>query len=464
MNSDVAPLRKPIISRKIIVVPILIALSACSTVPQGYEKLPDTANPHQEVAQLEMGVAGQRDRQFHVLAPKSYALAQHKLSKAKESLENQVDYKKTLHIVAEGKAYLGQAQRFGEAAEANLPDVIAARKRAQEAGAEGLETKRFKSADDDLMSATKQIENGRVDRAVAAKKDLLQKYMVVELEAMKKANLNEPQGLIREAKSAGAKEYAPRLLAIAEKSVMDLETFITANRHDHDGVASRADATRKHAQHLLKITKESRTIHEISPEESALRMEAVKNAAQTARHNLAETNEELLKEQSVARDLAGSRAKLEASELLNQRFEAAREVFSPNEAEVYKRGNDLLIRLKGMNFPVDQALLSLDNQNLLAKVEKVISSFGDASVVIEGHTDSSGGKALNQRLSLARAEIVRGFLQNNRSENGRIEMETKGLDFQRPLATNKTAEGRAQNRRVDVIVTAGERRGATVAN
>jgi len=71
---------------------------------------------------------------------------------------------------------------------------------------------------------------------------------------------------------------------------------------------------------------------------------------------------------------------------------------------------------------------------------------------VVGHTDSTGSAALNERLSLRRADAVKQYLVSKGIEPNRIYTEGKGA--RQPVADNKTAEGRQKNRRVDVEVVA----------
>jgi OOP family OmpA-OmpF porin len=71
-------------------------------------------------------------------------------------------------------------------------------------------------------------------------------------------------------------------------------------------------------------------------------------------------------------------------------------------------------------------------------------------IIAVGHTDSTGNDAINQKLSIARAEAVKGFLVGKGIEKNRIYTEGKGS--KNPVADNKTDEGRAKNRRVEVEV------------
>jgi OOP family OmpA-OmpF porin len=75
----------------------------------------------------------------------------------------------------------------------------------------------------------------------------------------------------------------------------------------------------------------------------------------------------------------------------------------------------------------------------------------DTRVKIEGYTDSRGSSAYNEELSQRRAEAVQNFLVSNGIEQQRITVQGMGENF--PVATNSTAAGRQQNRRVDVTIT-----------
>ena len=70
---------------------------------------------------------------------------------------------------------------------------------------------------------------------------------------------------------------------------------------------------------------------------------------------------------------------------------------------------------------------------------------------IEGHTDNTGSDAINRPLSLNRAGTVRDFLVAQGVPNSSIDMDGLGPDH--PVASNDTAEGRARNRRVEIILT-----------
>ena len=87
----------------------------------------------------------------------------------------------------------------------------------------------------------------------------------------------------------------------------------------------------------------------------------------------------------------------------------------------------------------------------LDAIVEVMKNFPKAEFIIEGHTDSTGGSALNLRLSEARAIAVRDYLVENGIDTNRLE--AKGFGEGSPIATNDTRAGRQENRRVEIKVT-----------
>jgi len=101
---------------------------------------------------------------------------------------------------------------------------------------------------------------------------------------------------------------------------------------------------------------------------------------------------------------------------------------------------------------VGQAVIMPDNYGLLNKVQRAIRTFGEPDVVIEGHTDTTGSDEVNEHLSQERAESVRNYLVANQTlpEDKIVAV---GYGSKRPLASNETEEGRAINRRIDVVIS-----------
>jgi peptidoglycan-associated lipoprotein len=113
----------------------------------------------------------------------------------------------------------------------------------------------------------------------------------------------------------------------------------------------------------------------------------------------------------------------------------------------------LVLSDDSVKFPVDRASLSPEAQSRLsAFVDKLKSDNRNVYVEIQGHTDNTGSPAYNKKLGEDRAEAVRLFMNKNGVALNR--MSTISYGQEAPVAPNSTRAGRAQNRRVVVIVLA----------
>ena len=101
-------------------------------------------------------------------------------------------------------------------------------------------------------------------------------------------------------------------------------------------------------------------------------------------------------------------------------------------------------------FRPEQSALKTEGKYVLAKLSGVMLAFDDVKLSIEGHTDSTGSDETNRKLSLARADSVKTFL----TEMGVSPsiMTTAGFGPDKPLMPNDTPEGRARNRRVEIVM------------
>ena len=107
--------------------------------------------------------------------------------------------------------------------------------------------------------------------------------------------------------------------------------------------------------------------------------------------------------------------------------------------------------LEGVNFESGKATITPDSYISLMKVVDIMETFKEATFEIVGHTDNVGSKDKNKQLSADRAAAVKNFLVENGIDESR--MTTSGMGDSKPVASNKTPEGRAQNRRIEFTRT-----------
>lgn len=113
---------------------------------------------------------------------------------------------------------------------------------------------------------------------------------------------------------------------------------------------------------------------------------------------------------------------------------------------------DIVMRVHGLSFEVGSADISAGQEPLLDKLVIAINRFPGAVVRIEGHTDDTGSRDANLRLSRRRAEAVARLLEIKMSREMQS-MATEGFGPDRPIGPNSTAEGRTLNRRIDVVIS-----------
>jgi outer membrane protein OmpA-like peptidoglycan-associated protein len=130
---------------------------------------------------------------------------------------------------------------------------------------------------------------------------------------------------------------------------------------------------------------------------------------------------------------------------------------TPSGVEVDATGCPVIAEIKsglvlqGVTFTTGKAELTYESLQILDEVAASLHAWPEVKVEIQGHTDSTGGAELNRALSMLRAESVREYLIGKGIDPTR--MTAVGLGEDLPIGNNATAEGRAMNRRVELIRT-----------
>lgn len=179
---------------------------------------------------------------------------------------------------------------------------------------------------------------------------------------------------------------------------------------------------------------------------SAEEMERQKKAEEMERQR--KLKEELERQKMTAEEL------LKEKQLQEERMNKLRTVqnlLNPDEGKVLLDGKNIIVRLTGLSFTSGKSAIEPQFYSLLTKTKQIIDSYERSTVTIQGHTDSVGNEKSNLKLSKDRAESVRQyFLANTDITEDRIK--AVGFGSSQPVAVNTTKDGRAQNRRIDVVI------------
>lgn len=128
-----------------------------------------------------------------------------------------------------------------------------------------------------------------------------------------------------------------------------------------------------------------------------------------------------------------------------------REQMEGTGVTVSRNGDQIILNMPGnITFDVNEATLQSNFQNNLDGVAAILVEYPDTLIAIAGHTDSTGSRTYNQRLSERRAQSVADYLRGQGVQSVRLFPYGEGPD--KPIADNNTAEGRAANRRVELVL------------
>lgn len=154
---------------------------------------------------------------------------------------------------------------------------------------------------------------------------------------------------------------------------------------------------------------------------------------------------------SVDARLTEASAELERRRQRESRLREVKALFSGEEGSVLATDDSVVIRLTGLTFPTGEAELPEDADPLLVKLRSAIQAFPGARVRVEGHTDAEGDAEQNRVLSLRRAIAVREYLLLHLPISA-DRIRAVGRGETEPVASNDTEEGRARNRRIEVVL------------
>jgi outer membrane protein OmpA-like peptidoglycan-associated protein len=465
-------------------------LGGCASGPP-LKTIPVTEkNPVEQLTHLENDIVTARSNGLDVMAPTRFAKVEKYFTAARDAMGREAELSDILLKISEARAHLQLAEESAQIATSALGSAIQARELARQAGAASLGDD-YLGAERRFLKLTRAIEKDNLRWAQHNEVKVARAFDQLELRAIKEKALGEARTLLAKARRENAESLTPTTWLRARTRMEAAEDYIAQNRYQAETIAEHTRETLFEARRLNRVLEQSIKLKEMTTEEAALWMEGFLGRAaealgapdrrdedfdmqaasilgliatwqgeyETLAGHLDEQTAEIAGKQAKIAELEGrsqeeqaERDRLAAERRFQALFNEARAFFTPGEAEIYQQGNTLVIRLRSIRFPVGQAVILPDNYVLLGKVQQAIALFGRPGVTIEGHSDSTGRESANLELSQKRADAVRQYLAANRTLPA-DNLSAVGFGSARPLATNQTAEGRAINRRIDLILT-----------
>jgi outer membrane protein OmpA-like peptidoglycan-associated protein len=257
-------------------------------------------------------------------------------------------------------------------------------------------------------------------------------------------------------KSKSMVDYSRRSLALSaealqvtaqRKQAEAVEAEIARRKAEMDALNARADEAEASAAAAATALQEAkRSIEEV--QRSKAEAEAAVLAAQG----------ELTRIEAERTALVASVASLEqqSANLERERADLAARLQGALSmvAETQQSARGMIVSLPDILFDTNEATLKNEAKIVIAKLAGILLILPDLNLRVEGHTDSTGSAEYNQELSERRAMSVRDFLAQQGVAANR--MVAVGYGLTRPVADNSTREGRAKNRRVEIVIAQGE--------
>ncbi|MEW5796572.1 MAG: OmpA family protein [Candidatus Zixiibacteriota bacterium] len=230
----------------------------------------------------------------------------------------------------------------------------------------------------------------------------------------------------------------------SRESVAALQKTIDQLQREREDLTARLSAVMSTIGGDLSLDEPADMIHAIDSSLTVMIAERSQLAQQVAaeQSKLTQLTEE---HQEVSSELQQRQAR-------EERLIQAKAMIDPTQGEILVSGaNDIVLRLSGLSFAAGKSELTEEHVPLLEKVKQIIALFPESPLVVEGHTDDRGDPAANTQLSEKRAFAVMQYLRQAMSiPSDRIR--AIGYGSEKPIASQATAEGRAKNRRIDIVI------------
>ncbi|MDL1983548.1 MAG: OmpA family protein [Deltaproteobacteria bacterium] len=479
----------------VLVIGFLWLFTGCAGVQQ--RLTPDEITSKFEViATLKKELKAAEENGIDVFAPEGFLEAK-KLYTEAFQMAGEGKSDQPVHLANKGLSALAKAKSDAKHAQEIMWEVIDVRQRARNAGAPELFGKEYKATEKKLAEANRLIEGGSIAKAKDLRPSLINSYNEMEIDALKKGVVSLAKASVQQAKAKGAGVHAPATYRKAETELNMAISILETDRTQTEKANAHAKLATEMANRTTEITELVKTfkrrkysmediilwyqkqLFEINKPLSseldfeqpnhivvrslhdtiAAQVESQKDSARIAgekQKRIHELEAELkglhdkyeyeLSDQTK-RQMEIDRIKQEADE----RFRHVQSLFTPQEAEVYRKGDNVLIKAHGFYFPSGEAEIKTINFPLMNKLINAIRKFPGSKIEVSGHTDATGSAEKNLLLSKDRAKNVADFLINV-GHVKRTDITVNGYGETRPIASNDTEEGRAQNRRIELLI------------
>jgi len=307
------------------------------------------------------------------------------------------------------------------------------------------------------MTAREAVQTAEDARAIAVKRQdqealAAERQQSLEREASaesaRAAAQSEAARVTREAEAARARAQAESERLTREKDAQAASAQAEADQLKRENDARLAAAVID-ADRLKQENEARAAAAKVEADRTKLENDARVAAAVAEAERLKRENEAQKASSEAALDAAAKQKAQLETEKAELRVELLRQFNAILQTRDTARG--LIVNMSDVLFDTGKFSLRPLAREKLAKVAGIVSGHPGLKLDVEGHTDSVGGDAYNQKLSEQRGDAVREYLTNQGM--ALTSVTSKGFGKTQPVASNDTAQGRQENRRVEIVIS-----------
>jgi len=442
--------------------------------------------------EAESSIADAEQLRAAEFAPVHFAAAQRALASAKEMLASKSDAAEIVKKLDEAVVNAKQAAQITQEFTTKFASLVDSRDRMQLAGKENLRADLAERAEADFDQVVSAYEDQNPNKAAKQAKFAQDTIHASQVVAAREQFVRPISKTVAGARRVNARTYAPKALDSAVTKQKDLERLIQDNPDAQTQAyalsqSGERDALRSmHIAELgsnfdrdpAEIEKWYDTEHlrlgiladalgvKLSPDQTseehiATLKQAVDDMKESHKLQLADAASQIKDlETKLAKyegELSGMdelRRKLQLKREAEAKIQRLKQLFDPTKVEILLTPDaDVILRMKKLNFRSGSAVVPPEAYALLDNALQSIALFPDRKIRVEGHTDSIGSDTFNQTLSERRSQAVKEYLAERMDDKG-ASVGAVGYGASKPIANNKTAEGRTANRRIDIVLLA----------
>lgn len=315
-------------------------------------------------------------------------------------------------------------------------ELIRIRKEAQSAGSESFSPNLWVDAEETLQEAAISFGKGKINNTVELSLEAQQKYITAKHLAVRTNIFSKADELILIAEKEDADEYAVKTLDESKSLVNNAENIIYSDNYDETNLKEIAVRAEAKANLALEITQIINSVED----------------GDAAWEDLILNWKDILKkceEQSIVPydDKRITEPVVKSEKIPSEVYD----LFSAGEVEIIDAGNEVVIRLTGLEFSWLGYTLTSTHERLIDKAIVALGYFPAAAITVAGHNDYIAAQKFNTEISQRRADNIRNYILSHSNLDQSV-ITAIGYGESKSISNDRSLSGRKKNIRIELII------------